>query len=130
MLVSVLLGLALVGAIVFIGYLAKHHPTTTATDPKAMLATVTAGLEGQFDTLREDFGNQLSNLPALVSAEVAKLRTDLAGALQRAATAEAQIVADRQAHDAALAAVAARVAAAVTASPELPPAPVVDPAAP
>jgi hypothetical protein len=118
---DILIGLAVVALIAGIVYLAKHHTPAPVADPKATVAVVTAGMQGQFDQLREDIGNLLAGVPALVSAEVAKLQADLAEAVQRAQAAEAAAADAKAAHEADLATVAARIAAAVNASPELPP---------
>lgn len=111
---DVFIGFGLVGAVALIWYLIKHHTPTPTVAPAAIANTLSAGIADSWETLKAD-------LPAMVSAEVQRLTADLEAALKRAQMAEAQLVADAAAHKAALAAVANRVSAAVTGSPELRP---------
>lgn len=118
---DILIGLGVLAVIALVFFLAKHHPTPTLPAARDVVTGVVAGMEGRLSQLEASFGDAVSKVPALVSAEVARLTADLAAATQHAAQVEAKAAADKAAHDAALATVAARVTAAITGSPELPP---------
>jgi hypothetical protein len=140
MLGSIFIGVVIVAAIVAIAYAAKHTTKPVSPTGKEVATSVTASLEPTFMQLSKEFGDALAGVPALISNEVAQLKTDLAAALQRAETAEANLLAEQQGRAASLAAVkdqvgaviasiGAQPAAAVTASETMAPAPV-QPAAP
>ncbi len=110
---DILIGIAIILAVVAIWYAATHHKAPVTPSPKDLTATVTAGLADSWAQVKAD-------LPGIVSAEVAQLREDKAVLQAALAAGEAKWAADKKAHEDALAQVATRVAAAVQASPELP----------
>lgn len=115
MLGSIALGVAIVAIIVIVVYLATHQHKVPATPAGTDLANTIANAASEsWEALKRD-------LPEIVSAELAQVKIDLAAALDRARAAEANLAATIEAHNADKAAVAARVAAAVAASPELAP---------
>lgn len=114
MLGSILIGLAIVAIVVIVAYLATHHKIPTTPAGADLANTIANAASESWEALKRD-------LPGIVSAELAQAKTDLAAALDRARAAEANLAATIEAHNADKAAVAARVAAAVTASPELAP---------
>jgi hypothetical protein len=132
MTLDIIIGLAVIGAIVAIWLVATHHKAPVTPSPKAITDTVTAGLADTWATVKAD-------LPGIVSAEVVRLKALNAQLAEDkvvlqagwdAAVAKAAV--DKKAHEDALAQVAARVSAAVLNSGELSPVPPVAaaPAAP
>ena len=113
MTVDLIIAALIIAAIAAVWWVVTHHKAPVAVSPKAIVDTVSAGITDSWAQVKAD-------LPGIISAEVANLRE--ANAVLQAALQAAQdkIAADKKAHDAALASVAARVSAAVTASPELP----------
>jgi hypothetical protein len=115
---DIIIGAVVVAVVCVIAYLATHRvPAAAVPNARNLSDTLAAAAAESWSALKAD-------LPAIVSAEVAQLKADLAAALRRAQTAEADLAASIAAHNASLASVAARVAAAVTGSPELPPSPI------
>lgn len=111
---DILIGLVLLGAIVGIVWVVTHHKPPTTPSGKDLANTLSADSLDIWDAIKRD-------MPQIVSAEVAKLKADLATALQRAQAAEKALAEAQASHAASLAAVAARVVTAITSSPELPP---------
>ena len=115
---DLLVAAMIIGAIVAIWYGVTHHKPPVTPSPKDLTNTVTAGLADAWATVKAD-------LPGIISAEVAQLRIDNAALQAAVAAGEAKYAAAEKAHNDALAQVAARVSAAVAASPELPSQPAV-----
>jgi hypothetical protein len=115
---DILIGIMILALIVGLGYVVTHHKPPTTPSGADLANTVSNAATASWDALKRD-------LPAIVSAELAQAKADLASAKEYAAGLEQKLAATVAAHNADKAAVAARVAAAVTASPELPPSPVV-----
>jgi hypothetical protein len=117
MLMSIGLGLAIVSVVVIVVYLATHHRQPMTPAGADLANVVSEATSSSWEALKRD-------LPSIVSAENAQLKADLAAANEQVAGLAAKLEATIAAHNADKAAVAARVSAAVTASPELPPSPV------
>ena len=115
---DIFIGLAIIAAIAAVWYIATHHKSPVTPSPKDLTNTVTAGLADAWATVKAD-------LPGIISAEVAQLRIDNAALQAAVAAGEAKYAAAEKAHNDALGQVAARVSAAVAASPELPSQPAV-----
>jgi hypothetical protein len=115
---DIIIGLAIVAALVGAGYVITHRKPATSTSPANLAQVVSDAAGASWEVLKAD-------LPAMVSSEIAQLRADKAALTDALNAANAKIAADKAAHAAALSSVAARVAAAVTAAPELPPSPVI-----
>jgi hypothetical protein len=116
---DILIGLALVAVVVMVVFLAKHH-VKPGTDPKVIAVGIGSALETGLADLRAHVSEEVSRVPALVSAEIQSLTEARDAAIARAEQAEADKAAAEAAHAAQIAAVASRVTAAIQASPELP----------
>ena len=113
MTVDLIIAALIIAAIAAVWWVVTHHKAPVAVSPKAIVDTVSAGITDSWAQVKAD-------LPAMISSELAQLKADKAALTDALTAANAKIEADKKLHDAALASVAARVSAAVTASPELP----------
>jgi len=104
MITDLIIGALIVVAIAAVWWVVTHHQPAAAASPKDLTSTVTAGLSEAWASVKAD-------LPRLVETRVAELEVQLAAALQRAAKAEADLVTEQQAKQAALGAVATAGAA-------------------
>jgi hypothetical protein len=82
------LGLLLLGLIAAAVYFIKHHPNP-APVPTAQTAAAVAA------TVADTVASEVAKIPALVSAEVQRLSSDLEAANARVAAAEAALEAER-----------------------------------
>jgi hypothetical protein len=101
---DIIIGLVLlvIGVAIWWGY--THQKPVAVASPKDIVSTISASLSTSWDELKKD-------LPGLISTEVATLRSSLADMEQRALAAEASLVKEQQARQAALGAVATAGAA-------------------
>lgn len=120
--IDILIGLAVVAAVATFWFFV-NRPKTQAPIVATPLSTVVSQVSTGFDEMKASFQTELSKVPSLVSSEVVRLTADLEAMTQRALDAEQKLVAQEQAHQAALATVAQRVTAVINSSPELPPSP-------
>ena len=110
---DIIIGLVLLAVIVGIGYVVTHHKPAATTSPANLAQVVSDAAGSSWEALKAD-------LPAMISSELAQLKADKAALTDALTAANAKIEANKKLHEAALASVAARVSAAVMASPELP----------
>jgi hypothetical protein len=103
---DILIGLAIVALVVIGAYVATHHAPPATPSAKDLVNTLASSADASWTALKRD-------LPALVSAENAQLKADLAGMEDRAKQAEAKLVVEAQARLSALAAVKDQVTAVI-----------------
>jgi len=112
-----IIGLIIVALLGLGAYVVTHHKAPKTAAGADLANAVSAASSEAWEAVKRD-------LPEIVSAELAQAKADLASAKEYAAGLEAKLAATIAKHNADKAAVAARVAAAVQASPELPVSPV------
>jgi len=114
---DILIGLIIVALLGLGAYVVTHHKAPQTPAGADLANTLAAASSDAWKAVKRD-------LPIIVSAELAQTKAALSAALDRAQAAESKLAAAIEAHNASLAAVAARVAAAVTSDPALSPPPV------
>lgn len=111
---DIFIGLVILALIIGGGYLITHHKAPVTPAPASLANTLSASVADAWAQVKAD-------LPEIVSTEIAQLKADITEVRAALKAAQDKAAADKSAHDAQIAGVAARVSAAVTASPELPP---------
>jgi len=100
---DIFIGLTIVALVLIGAYVATHHRPPATPSAKDLADTVASSAEASWEALKRD-------LPAIVSAETAQLKRDLATMEARARDAEAKLVAEGEARLAALSAVKDQIA--------------------
>lgn len=104
---DILIGLAILAAILLGGYVLTHHKPPKTASGKDLADTLSASATDAWEAVKRD-------LPNLVSSEVADLKDELAHWKALALKAQSDFVAEKQASEARLAAVQAQISALIS----------------
>jgi len=103
---DILIGLIILSLVLIASYVATHHAAPSTPNAKDLARTLASSADAAWTAVKRD-------LPAIVSAENAQLKADLAHMEARAQEAEAKLETEAHARLAALAAVKDQVTAVI-----------------